>query len=100
MGHIDQMEKREAMEAIDVLERFSLRQAEQEIRDKMDSMRDAIMRGARLSEIQVVRFYFQLVCSFVVRFSLIRYIWILEFYSSDKRCCAIDLMIIMTMYSS
>lgn len=51
--HIDQIEMREAMEAINVLERFSMRQAEQEIREKMDTMRDAVMRGARLSEIQV-----------------------------------------------
>ena len=43
------------MEAINVLERFSLKQAEQEIREKMDNMRDAVMRGVRLSEIQVYR---------------------------------------------
>ena len=50
---MEDLDKRDAMEAINVLERFSLRQAEQEIREKMDKMRDAIMRGARLSEIQV-----------------------------------------------
>lgn len=49
---MEDLDKRDAMEAINVLERFSLRQAEQEIREKMDKMRDAIMRGARLSEIQ------------------------------------------------
>ncbi|XP_063674747.1 uncharacterized protein LOC134811655 isoform X2 [Bolinopsis microptera] len=48
----EQLDKREAMKAINVLERFSLRRAEQEIIDKMDKMRDAIMRGARLSDIQ------------------------------------------------
>ena len=49
----EQIDKLEAMEAINVLERFSLRRAEQEIIDKMDKMRDAIMRGAQLSDIQV-----------------------------------------------
>ena len=49
----EQIDKQEAMEAINVLERFSLRRAEQEIIDKMDKMRDAIMKGARLSDIQV-----------------------------------------------
>ena len=49
----EQIDKQEAMEAINVLERFSLRRAEQEIIDKMDKMRDAIMRGAQLSDIQV-----------------------------------------------
>ena len=55
-SQMEDLDKRDAMEAINVLERFSLRQAEQEIREKMDKMRDAIMRGARLSEIQVLFF--------------------------------------------